>query len=59
MDDQKRGDDAADHAPKPQQSNTEPSPKQKQDAPNYNDKTDKGQAIEVEDVSSANDEGAG
>lgn len=57
MDDQKRGDDAADHAPRP---DDEPASKKQpsglQDAPNYEDRTDGDRAIKREDVSSANDE---
>ena len=33
-------------------------PSDKQEAPNYDKRTDKGEAIEVENLSSANDEGA-
>ena len=53
----KRGDDAADHAPRPTQPNTEEPPAgREQDAPNY-DVADKGRrSIKVEDVDSANDE---
>lgn len=61
MSEQKRGDDAGDHAPKPlQQDHAEPQQTKKQDAPNYRDrkKTEDGKAIKLEDVSSANDEGA-
>lgn len=55
----KRGDDAADHAPTPRPNDgSDASPSAKQDAPNYDQRTDKGQALEVEDVNSANDEGA-
>lgn len=59
MDDQKRGDDAEDHAPKPDRSKAKPSAAEKQDAPNYKERADEGRAIEVENVNSANDEGAG
>ena len=59
MPDMKRGDDAADHAPKL------PEPKkgveaggalsEKQDAPNYNVRVDGGRAEPVETINSAND----
>ena len=60
MTDLKRGDDAADHAPKP----PAPKPKvesggalsEKQDAPNYNVRVDGGRAEPVETMNSANDE---
>ena len=52
--DTKRGDDAQDHAPRPTRGKSE-TPGDKQDAKNY--EAEDG-AIEVEDVSSANDEGA-
>ena len=52
--DTKRGDDAQDHAPKPTRDKEE-APDDKQDARNY--ETNKG-AIDVGDMSSANDEGA-
>ncbi len=56
MDDKKRGDDAQDHAPKSPTGAVPPG--DKQDAPNYEKRTDKGEAIEVENLNSANDEGA-
>ena len=55
MDDQKRGDDAADHAPRPGGKAPKPA-KGKQDAPNYDAREDGGRDVPVEDVSSANDE---
>ncbi len=53
----KRGDDAADHAPRPVEPKTEGRPESReQEAPNY-DVTEKGgRSIKVEDVNSANDE---
>jgi hypothetical protein len=59
MDDEKRGDDAGDHAPRPRES--EPQRQQKppaarQDAPNYEQTTDGGRAIESGNLTSANDE---
>lgn len=50
MGDQKHGDDAADHAPRPGGDPAKPG-KGKQDAPNYDRRE-----IEVEDVNPANDE---
>ena len=51
-----RGNDAQDHAPQPKPGKpTEPN--EKQEAANY-EKRDDGGAIEVDDVNSANDEGA-
>ena len=52
-----RGDDAADHAPRPVEPKVEERPESReQEAPNY-DVTDKGgSSIKVEDVNSANDE---
>ena len=52
-----RGDDAADHAPRPVEPGKEERPESlDQEAPNY-DVTDKGgRSIKVEDVNSANDE---
>ncbi len=55
--DTKRGDDAQDHAPQPTGSKSQPADN-RQDAKNYKDRTDGGEAIEVENMSSANDEGA-
>ena len=57
MTDVKRGDDAADHAPKPKQSDAEPpaSPPNKQGAPNGKDRVDGGRAEPVENVTAAND----
>ena len=59
MDDVKRGDDAADHAPKSEKGEVPGSPQDTQDAANYDDRTDGGRALETDDVSSANDQGAG
>jgi len=60
MDDQKRGDDAADHAPrpggKPGKHPPGTSPSGKQDAPNYDERADGDRAVPTEDLSSANDE---
>lgn len=59
MGDQKRGDDAADHAPQPKHEERAKPPGpggEKQDAPNYDKTTDDGQALEDKDVNSANDE---
>ena len=52
-----RGDDAADHAPRPTEPKGEKTPESReQEAPNY-DVTEKGgRSIKVEDVNSANDE---
>ena len=58
MDDKTRGDDAQDHAPKQPASNRPAEDDKKQDAPNYDKRTDQGRAIKVDDMSSANDEGA-
>ena len=55
--DTKRGDDAQDHAPQPTGPKARP-PGDRQDATNYEERTDDGEAIEVENMSSANDEGA-
>lgn len=57
MDDHKR-EDAADRAPRPDAHQMEkPIEKAgKQDAPNYEDKTDGGRALKPDGVSSANDE---
>ncbi len=52
----KRGDDAQDHAPQPPRDKSV-TPGDKQDAKNYEQRKDDG-AIEVENLSSANDEGA-
>ncbi len=53
----KRGDDAADHAPRPVKPDTEGRPKSpEQEAPNYDVTQKGGRSIEVEDVNSANDE---
>ncbi len=57
MDDKERGDDAQDHAPSAAKPTAAP-PSDKQDAENYEKRSDKGQAIEVDNLSSANDEGA-
>lgn len=58
MAEQKRGDDAADHAPKhdPAKSKDRTSEGRKQEAPNYDKRVDDGRAVATEDVSSANDE---
>ena len=58
---QKRGDDASDHAPKPKTGETGSSGKpgkisDKQDGSNYDDLEDGGRAVPVEDMNSANDE---
>ena len=57
MSETKRGDDAADHAPRPVEPRKEDRPESReQEAPNY-DVTEKGgSSIRVEDVNSANDE---
>ncbi|WP_158807141.1 hypothetical protein [Beijerinckia sp. L45] len=57
MNDVKRGDDAADHAPKPDDKRT-PTDKssEKQDAPNYKTAVDGGRAEPVDGMNSANDE---
>jgi hypothetical protein len=55
MDDQKRGDDAADHAPRPGGEPQKPKSGM-QDAANYDERDDGGRAIPDEDLSSANDE---
>lgn len=54
--DTKRGDDAQDHTPRPMKRDDSPVGV-KQDAENYEERGDQG-AIEIEDMSSANDEGA-
>ena len=58
MGDQKRGDDAADHAPRPVRNGAEkPEPaSDKQDSPNYADREDGGRAVPTESINSANDE---
>ncbi len=57
MPDQNRGDDAADHAPKPNQSSETPKTgADKQDAANYADRIDKGAAEPAGKINSANDE---
>ena len=56
MADQHRGDDAADHAPKPNAPRDVPPVPDKQDAPNYKTKVDGGRAEPVETLNSANDE---
>ena len=55
MDDQKRGDDAADHAPRPGGEAKKPETG-KQDAPNYDEREDGGRDMPLGDISSANDE---
>ena len=57
MDTKKRGNDAQDHAPQPKQDKRE-TPGDKQDATNHEGREDDDNAIEVENMSSANDEGA-
>lgn len=56
MDDIKRGDDAADHAPRPAKDEKPAPPSGKQDAPNYAEREDGGRALPAEEISSANDE---
>ena len=58
MSDVKRGDDAADHAPKPasKSSTHEVASSDKQDAANYKDRVDGGRAEPVEKMNSGNDE---
>jgi hypothetical protein len=57
MSDVKRGNDAGDHAPKPNQSDAKPpASSDKQDAPNYKDRVDGGRAEPVEKINAANDE---
>ena len=57
MSDVKRGDDAADHAPKPSDKAKPPeNGSDKQDAPNYKNAVDGGRAEPVDGMSSANDE---
>lgn len=63
MPDKIRGNDAQDHVPKPGATaggpGVKPSvPSGKQDAPNYANRVDGDGAIEVENLSSADDEGA-
>lgn len=53
----KRGDDAQDHAPQPTYRKTE-TPGQKQEAGNYEEQKGGDGSIAVEDLSSADDEGA-
>jgi hypothetical protein len=56
MSDVKRGDDAADHAPKPDSSDAKPpASSDKQDAPNHEDRVDGGRAEPVETINAAND----
>ena len=54
----KRGDDAGDHTPMAGETAKTTNPDAKQDAVNYETRTDGGAAIEVENLSSENDEGA-
>ena len=54
----KRGDDAQDHTSMGVEPAKTTHPDDKQDAVNYETRTDKGGAIEVENLSSENDEGA-
>lgn len=57
MSDVKRGNDAGDHAPKPNQSDAKPpASSDKQDAPNSKDRVDGGRAEPVEKINAANDE---
>ena len=58
MSNKKRGDDAQDHTPAAAAHTTAAPPDDKQEAANYEKRTDAGEAIEVENLSSANDEGA-
>ena len=58
MDDKKRGDDAQDYTPASSARTKAVPPSNKQEAENYEERSDGGQAIEVENLSSANDEGA-
>ena len=58
MDDKKRGDDAQDHTTGALAHTKAVLPGDKQEAVNYEERADGGQAIEVENLSSANDEGA-
>ena len=57
MDDKQRGDDAQDHTAMAKSGAEAKPPADKQDASNYEERTDEQGAIEVEDLSSANDEG--
>ena len=54
----KRGDDAGDHTPASNEPAKSTNPDGKQDAANYETRTDDAGAIEVENLSSENDEGA-
>ncbi len=54
----KRGDDAGDHTTATEDIAKTSKSDVKQDAGNYETRTDDGQAIEVENLSSENDEGA-
>ena len=54
----KRGDDAADHTAAAKGAETSRRPDAKQDAANYETRTDDAQAIEVENLNSEDDEGA-
>ena len=60
MPDFKRGDDAADHVPKPSEAQQKPKGDgplaARQDAPNYDSQLDDGRAEPVEAMNSANDE---
>ena len=59
MSDQIRGADAGDHVPKPDPSKEkkpESMKSRQQDAPNYDERVDKGLAEPVEKLNSANDE---
>ena len=58
MDTKKRGNDAQDHTAAAAAHTAAAPPDDKQEAANYEKRTDKGEAIEVENLSSANDEGA-
>ena len=54
----KRGDDAGDRTPMAKEPAKSSNPDSKQDAANYETRPDESKAIEVENLSSENDEGA-
>lgn len=59
MSEQKRGDDAEDHAPRPKAATSDKAPQKpppEQGAANYQRRRDDARAIEPEDLNSANDE---
>ena len=58
MDDKQRGDDAQDHTAAAAARTKAVPPGDKQESGNYEARSDGGGAIEVENLSSANDEGA-